>query len=251
MSRDWERLLGSLGAFMRDFGPFSRSVELDGVVASVTPSVPDRSLPNSVIYEDEERLEVALPELAALYDDAGVRAWTVWVPPGHPRAVRALEAAGHVRDAQPTAMIADLGAVEPPRDDDPLPDPEPRAEDVGAINDRAFGTDGAFAAMIGEGPLDPAHAYVARLDGRPVGCVGTVDHEGDSGVYWVAVVPEVRGRGITQGLLRRALGDARERGCDVSTLEATVMGRPVYEKLGYRVLGMLEMWERRQAAPAG
>jgi hypothetical protein len=51
--------------------------------------------------------------------------------------------------------------------------------------------------------------------------------------------------------MRRALADARERGCDVSTLEATVMGRPVYERLGYRTLGALEMGERRRAAPAG
>jgi hypothetical protein len=29
------------------------------------------------------------------------------------------------------------------------------------------------------------------------------------------------------------------------------MGRPVYAKLGYRTLGTLELWERRQAAPAG
>jgi GNAT superfamily N-acetyltransferase len=248
MTRGWERLLGSLRDFMGDFGPLSDRIELDGVVGALTPSVPDRSLPNSVIYEDEGRLEAALPELSRIYDEAGVLAWTVWVPPWHERAPRFLEAAGHVLDAQPTAMIADLAVVEPPRDDDPLPDPEPRAEDVGAINDRAFGTDGKFGAMMGERALDPAHAYVTRLDGAPVGCVGTRDHDGDCGVYWVAVVPEARGRGITQGLLRRALADGRERGCDVSTLEATQMGRAVYEKLGYRELGTLGMWEKRRAA---
>jgi GNAT superfamily N-acetyltransferase len=59
----------------------------------------------------------------------------------------------------------------------------------------------------------------------------------------------VRGRGVTQALLRRALSDGRERGCDVSTLEATKMGRPVYERAGYRALGPIEMWERRKPPP--
>jgi GNAT superfamily N-acetyltransferase len=250
MTREWERLVASLREFMRDFGRHSRAVELDGVVAGVTPGVPNSSLPNSVIYEDEERLVAALPELAGMYDDAGVNAWTVWVPPDHERARAALAEAGHVLDAAPTAMIADLADVEPPRDDDLQPEPEPRAEQVGAINDRAFGTNGSFAAMMGQGALDPAHAYVVRVDGEPAGCLGTRDHEGDCGVYWVAVVPEARGRGITQALLRRALSDGRERGCDVSTLEATKMGRPVYERAGYRALGPIEMWERRKPPPA-
>ena len=30
-----------------------------------------------------------------------------------------------------------------------------------------------------------------------------------------------------------------------STLVATALGRPVYEKLGFRPLGAFEMWERR------
>jgi hypothetical protein len=33
-----------------------------------------------------------------------------------------------------------------------------------------------------------------------------------------------------------------------STLIATKLGHPVYEKLGYRDVGTLEMWERRRQA---
>jgi hypothetical protein len=46
--------------------------------------------------------------------------------------------------------------------------------------------------------------------------------------------------------MRRALADGRERGCEVSTLQATKLGRPVYERLGYRAFGVIEMWERRK-----
>jgi hypothetical protein len=48
--------------------------------------------------------------------------------------------------------------------------------------------------------------------------------------------------------MRRALADGRERGCEVTTLQATKLGRPVYERLGYRGFGTIEMWERRRAS---
>jgi len=226
-----------------------RVVELDGVLATVTPVVPDRSLPNSVVYESEQQLEAALGELARIYDRAGVRAWTVWTPGFHERARRVLTDAGHVLDANPEAMILDLAQLERPRDEDPEPDPEPMAADLGLINDRAYGLTETFTAMLGDGPLDPASAYIARLDGRPAASVVTSDHEGDCAIWWVAVTPEARGRGFASGLIRRALAAARERGCDISTLQATKMGRPVYERLGYRGLGPIEMWERRKPAP--
>ena len=51
------------------------------------------------------------------------------------------------------------------------------------------------------------------------------------------MVPEARGRGIAGKLLAHALADAAERGLETSTLVATPLGRPVYERLGYREFG--------------
>jgi hypothetical protein len=42
-----------------------------------------------------------------------------------------------------------------------------------------------------------------------------------------------------------ALAEGRDRGCDISTLQATTLGYPVYARLGYRDVGALQMWERR------
>ena len=247
----WERMLASMRAFFRAIGSATdgyRVVERDGVLATVTPAVPDRSLPNSVVYESEGALEAALHELARTYEDAGVRAWTVWTPRQHERTRRVLERAGHALDADPAAMILDLAEVEPPRAGDPEPDAEPQAADVGRINDAAYGLTDAFTVLMGDGTLDRAHAYVARLDGEPVACVETRDHAGDCSIWEVAALPQARGRGLVSGLMRRALADGRERGCDVSTLQATRLGEPVYERLGYRRFGTIEMWERRRPA---
>ena len=227
-----------------------RTLALDGVQAGVTPAIPERSLPNSVLYRDEDALEAALPELAETYDREGIFAWTVWVPEHHDQARTFLKEAGHVLDASPTAMAVPLEEVEGPREDDPEPDPEPSIEDVGRINDLAYGTGDAFQRMLGEGSADPAFHYLAREDGQPVASVVSHDHEKDCSMWWVATVPEARGRGLAAGLMRRALADGRRRGCDITTLQATKPGRPVYERLGYKGFGAIEMWERRSGLDA-
>jgi hypothetical protein len=46
--------------------------------------------------------------------------------------------------------------------------------------------------------------------------------------------------------MRQALVDARERGVETTSLQATAMGLSLYRRLGYRELGVIEMWERRR-----
>ena len=227
-----------------------RLLELDGVLAGVTPAVPERSVANSVVYRDERALERALGVLAETYDQAGVLAWTVWVPNYHEHAKRALAEAGHTLDADPEAMIASLEEVEPPRAGDPTPDPEPRREDLARVNDLAYGTGDSFARMFGEGPVESGFTWLAREGGKPLATTVSFHHGGDCSIWWVATVPEARGRGLAPGLIRRALAHGRENGCDVTTLQATKVGQPVYEKLGYGGLGAIEMWERRKTGAA-
>src|SRR3712207_8445566 len=53
--------------------------------------------------EDPGELEARLGDLAAAYDEAGVRAWTVWVHELPGAAQRILQAAGHELDSEPMA----------------------------------------------------------------------------------------------------------------------------------------------------
>jgi ribosomal protein S18 acetylase RimI-like enzyme len=115
---------------------------------------------------------------------------------------------------------------------------------VGRLNDRSytFGTD-SFTRALRALPDGAADVYVARHDGEPVGCLLTLDHEGNTDVQTVAVVPEARGRGISGKLLAHALADAAERGNETATLVATPLGYPVYERAGFRPLERVSMWE--------
>ena len=67
-------------------------------------------------------------------------------------------------------------------------------------------------------------------------------------MVWVATLPEARNRGIATGLMAHALRNARDDGFRTTTLQSTKLGRPVYEKLGYRDFGAAHMYERRKGA---
>ena len=147
--------------------------------------------------------------------------------------------AGHVLDANPAAMIADLAEVEPPRPDDPEPDAEPQREDLALINDLAYGprrrvrrADGRRARWTRVTPTSRAlDGERGRMRGDPRPRAATAASGG-----W----PPCRRRAAaasSSGLMRRALADGRERGCEVTTLQATKLGQPVYERLGYRRFG--------------
>jgi GNAT superfamily N-acetyltransferase len=96
--------------------------------------------------------------------------------------------------------------------------------------------------------MPATRAYLASLDGKAVGAALLWAPGDDAEATFVATLPEARGRGISGRLLGHALERAREAGTKASTLIATKLGHPVYEKLGYRDVGTLEMWERRRQA---
>ena len=104
-------------AFLRMLGgagPGARLLTPAGVVAAVVPVCPERSVVNSVIFEDAARLEAAYPQLERAYGDAGVEAWTVWVPPADGAAIE-LWVNGHV--LAPSQIFAMALTVERPVED--------------------------------------------------------------------------------------------------------------------------------------
>ena len=241
----------NLAAFIRLLGSSSEGafvIERDGVLASVVPAVPQRSVVNSVVYRDGASLAAALDEVTAAFDRAGIAAWTVWVPDDDRDAAAALEAAGHRLDAIPTAMVLDLEGLPDPDADDLDWDAEADPGEVGRINDLAYGlAPGGFGGALADvRTAPPVRLYQARVDGEPVCVLGTIDDRDDCGVYFVATLKGHRGRALARRLLHVALAEARERGCRTSSLQASPLGYPVYERLGYETICALEMWERRR-----
>jgi len=251
-----QRVLEGLVVELELFGGSAESASVirnEGVIASLSPATPERSIFNSVYAPDPDDLPAAIDELEAMYEAAGVRAWTVWLPGGHRLGAELLEPRGHVHDGSPRSMALELGDLVTPSRELPagvdLIGGDVR--EVAAINDRAYGLGrGAWASAMTRPPDLPVTWAVASLDGEPVACAGAID-SGDDDVCITAVgtVPELKGNGLAGHLIAALLTEARERGVRTGSLQASRAGAPVYERLGFRDVGCTDLWEKRAASP--
>jgi len=83
----------------------------------------------------------------------------------------------------------------------------------------------------------PNHGFLLYGDGAAVAGGSASFVEGVSYIGWMATLPEYRGRGYAEALLRHMDAFMRQRyGVKETVLHATEMGRPVYERLGFRAV---------------
>lgn len=247
--REWSRLIraGMPPCWRLIAEGSGGSVFQDGdVQAAIVPKAPERSVLNSVFYEDSERLLASLDRIQDAYDEAGVNAWTVWVPEADAVAAAGLERAGHVIDAEPRYMGMELCELREPEPDDrfEIREEEDCAE-MARLNEVAYGYPPGEYAAVAEAPMPGGRIYFADLDGEPVSTLGIWPHRSDAVVIWVATLPEARGRGIATRLMAYALRNAQADGYETTTLQSSKLGRPIYERLGYRDFGAAHMWEKR------
>jgi GNAT superfamily N-acetyltransferase len=240
-------LAGSMVDLVAQGSPRARVVEFPGVRGSVCPASPDQSYVNAVVAASSSALAAAYDELAGEYDSAGVRAWTVWVREGDAASGAVLADHGHVLDGVPRAMAREL--VDLP--DRPAPSPAGLTDDVepvhvGRINDVAYEhLTPQFAHAWTRIPPTADALAVVRGD-EPVSVGLAVDGGIDAHLTGIATLPEHRGEGLAAVIVTELMRRAAARGRTVTTLVGTRAGVPVYERLGFRDLGHLEMWERRR-----
>jgi ribosomal protein S18 acetylase RimI-like enzyme len=75
--------------------------------------------------------------------------------------------------------------------------------------------------------------FLAQVEGQPAAGAMAILTHGIAGVYWVGTTPAARGRGLAE-LCTRAAGNAGfDLGARVVTLQASIMGEPIYRRMGY------------------
>ena len=78
--------------------------------------------------------------------------------------------------------------------------------------------------------------YVGYTDGEPVSSGMGYRLGRTIGVYNIATIEPARGRGYGAAMTRRVVADGVAAGCDVAILQASEMGRPIYERIGFRTV---------------
>jgi ribosomal protein S18 acetylase RimI-like enzyme len=240
--RLWEGfadLQGLLGGHARQGSVLRRP----GLLASVVPSAPDSPALNAAVAGEPGAGPDALDELAHEYARVGVRRWAIWIDGGAHDATARLRKAGLVVASASPGMGAEIAHI----DAQPA-DPSPNADlhTVGRVNDLAYGNVDArlerTLTTLEEGLL---RGYRADLNGAPAAVALALHHGTDCGVSFVATVPQARRRGLATQVMHSVLADARASGLETITLQATEQGERLYQALGLRRLGPMELWERR------
>ena len=78
--------------------------------------------------------------------------------------------------------------------------------------------------------------YVGYTEGEPV-VSGLGWRTGRTvGVYSIATIESARRRGYAAAMTARVVADGADAGCDAAALQASEMGRPIYERLGFRTV---------------
>jgi GNAT superfamily N-acetyltransferase len=142
--------------------------------------------------------------------------------------------------------------------DDPLPldvDPveigTPSLAVVGAVNDRAYGTDSVFGPLAARLRDDRIATCGIRVDGRFVCVAMTLALGDDLGIHYVATEEGHRRHGLATGLLATVIHRARAEGMATTTLQASPDGLHVYRRMGFREVGLLHGFVRSGVRPAG
>ena len=180
-------------------------------------------------------------------------AW--WVVPGYgpDTLVTELVAAGLGGPDEETGMTARLDRLVPPA----LPaalsvrrvataqELDAFASVLAALSDppdpwvTAFYRQGARVVL---GADSSVRCFTGYAGGEPVGSSLTFLDDGVAGIYNVATLPRVRGRGFGEMMTWAALADARDAGCTLAVLQASGGAERLYARLGFRACGAVSVY---------
>ena len=202
-------------------------------------------LPNSTTLLQpltEGEAPALIARLKAFYAAAGGPPWAIWSAWPTPD----LQRFGGIFAGQPPLMV---------RPQAPIP-PAPAELAIREVADAAALAD--FEQVLIEGypvpelqPFRPGaflgaavlggdyRLWLGYVAGRAVTCAVAYVRDGVVGVYLVATLQEARGKGYGAAISARAAAAAPEL---PAVLQASDLGRPVYERIGFSVVGRFDLW---------
>ena len=192
--------------------------ELEACIRTTAAAVPTGEMPNLISYigTDYKRKEIA-----PLLKDAGYV---------NPLPVQ-------------TAMFKSLEDYVPV--EDTIAIERVPAELVGEWSEmisEAFGKPTEKPGMLLIADHPECHFLMHRVEGKMVAGMLLYCKDGNAGIHEVGTLEAYRGKGIAKALLQHAFAIAKEKGCKYATLQASPMGVPVYESLGFEDVGTVNTW---------
>jgi ribosomal protein S18 acetylase RimI-like enzyme len=93
--------------------------------------------------------------------------------------------------------------------------------------------------------IEPDGWFVAIKDGHPAGMVGAINYGAFAHIGFMVVHPNAQRQGIGIALMRYLLARLEQQQVPAAWLDASDMGRPLYEKLGFVTYGATTTFQCR------
>lgn len=103
----------------------------------------------------------------------------------------------------------------------------------------------ALRASYPKIPGDPISLFLGYAEGVSVSCSVLVCLDGIGGIFTVGTRPEARRRGYGEALTWACVAESKKKGCEMNFLQASDMGAPIYEKMGFRQVIMYSVWRKK------
>ncbi|MCH8814539.1 MAG: GNAT family N-acetyltransferase [Chloroflexi bacterium] len=87
--------------------------------------------------------------------------------------------------------------------------------------------------------------YVGYIDHEPVTSSSLLVSGDTAGVYWVGTIATHRRRGLGEAMTWHALREGAKRGASVGVLQASRVGKPIYERMGFHVVSPYRTFVRK------
>lgn len=222
-------------------------VERDGVLlVAGTTRFPVVS--NAALRLDPEVAPASMLETVFGYFRDRRRGFTIWIRPRIDEDVEAAARGAGFREVSTSPWMA-LDAPIP--DGGAVPGLEIREvkDEAGVLAARDINREAYTALEMPSSEVDavygtprrvlspPCRTFVGYENGRPVTTAMLLMTHGVAGVYWVGTVAAARGKGYAAAITRAVSHAGFESGARVVTLQASVMGESIYQRLGYRTIG--------------
>jgi len=197
---------------------------------------------NSAFVKPPARPSTCARRAAAFFRDRHLPFVIRFRDEGDPAAAEACEAIGLVGAGESPIMNADVDAM-------PSLGPgfDVRVVDAGNYDEHVetmatgFGLPAGILRsfftvdLFGRGPFEAFTAYDPAT-GQPASTAALILSDGVAGIYNVATPEPFRRRGFGEATTRAAVDAGRRHGCSLATLQASEMGDPIYERMGFRTV---------------
>jgi len=245
--RPWERNAANLEAALKFYGQADHLGGLALITSPVAFSVFNIALLTHPVADIDGEIERRI-HLAARHFEKQHRPWSFWICEHWLGARTSRRLTRVMRESGLDLLVESPGMeipefAEPPKR--PLPpldchrvaDDETRSA-FRRIVEVCFQIPHDVARIVYDDPIRwnfPLEVWLGYASGEPVASAAVINAADSIGMYSVATLPQYRGKGYAEALMRHAVKDMRCRGVDGPiVLQSSPAGSELYRRLGFQ-----------------